>query len=471
MILAMFGLKSKRWYDKQKACTYSKVKKMPNGSGSGFTYDFEIKEYTRFTQGIEDPWDACHSMHKYDWVNSTKNITYDYRTVSAYNTKGAAGINYIPYQGLPVSYDGDESNTGGTRMLYPNFNKLEQYDGNPYYQMNGGWLSKKISDVSRKYNFQFDVDNVPVYDTSGPLYKETVRNIRKVENLGELVGIPSSQLRENTICYVEDLSKDMLIVDGEAFEIKQDKYVSYVEYNNKKNYIGTDFKCEINSTKYQVYYVKDGVEKSVTSYDNLTKDSYIKIGTGKYNVVISEFIILRKSGGGIKVGDKHFYNNIEVYGKNGEVYTYTLDDKLDGYPVYAYIKNGTSFHCADGNYTIDLYSFFRTGDTSYSNYFILNNIDFSNYIVNGDAGDGWRRIRTGEKLYKKINTIWNYYKGNNPHSGGMNYDNGEYYYEYFKHLFKYAYENDLFDERCFNDYYADIDPIYEAAGFKNISNH
>ena len=133
MILAMFGLKSKRWYEKQEACGYKRR-----------NWDYEIKEYTRFTEGLTDPWDACHSMHKYNWVNSTKTITYDYRTVSAYNTKGAAGINYIPYQGLPVSYD----DTGGVRKLYPNFNKLEQYDGNPYYQMNGGWLSKKISDGS-----------------------------------------------------------------------------------------------------------------------------------------------------------------------------------------------------------------------------------------------------------------------------------------------------------------------------------
>jgi hypothetical protein len=396
MILSLFGMKSKRWVDAQTACTIDKSK-----------WDYDITEYTRFTKGLKDPWDTCHGMHKFNWANSTKMITYDYRTISAYDRQGTS-INYVPYQGLPVAYD----DRGGERYLYPNFNTSEQYDGNPYFQMNGGWLSKRITSSDswvNGYNFQFDVDNVPVYDTSNTIFKETIRNIRRVENLHQLIAIPSSQVKENSICYVEDLTKEMLIVDGEAFDIKTDK------------------------------------------------------SGGK-------FVTLTRNNGMIRVGDKYFNTEISVYGKDGELHTYYLADKLDGYPVNAYIKNG-SFNCSNGNYSIDIYRIFTpSSDTNYSNYFILSDTSFSNTIALGNNNDGWRRLKKSDKIYKKINTIWNYYNGNNPHSGGMNYDNGDEYYEYFKHLFKYAYENDLFDERCFDNYYAEIPDIYNNAGFSSISS-
>ena len=412
MILAMFGLKSKRWYEKQESCSYKKARNVCNstgkitqikdGSGNVCYWDYEVKEYTRFAAGISDPWDTCHNMHKYDWANSTKNITYDYRTVSAYNSIGAMGITYIPYQGLPVGYvDG----SGNARKLYPKFNSDEQYDGNPYFQMNGGWLSKKITKGTTKHNFQFDVDNTPVYNSTEILYKETIRNIRRVETIHELIGIPSSELNENSICYVERLDKDMIIVDGEAFDIKKDS-------------------------------------------------------AGK------EFITLTRVNGMMKIGDKYFDTNITVYGSDGEQHTYSIADKLDGYPVHAYLKNRTTFACYYDNYSIDLYNIFRANSSgSYTNYFILNNPDFSNSIAISSGDLGWNRIKTTDSVYKKINTILNYYKGNNPHSGGMNYDNGEEYYEYFKHIFKYAYENELFDERCYNSYYTEIDNIYTGASF------
>ena len=387
MILAMFGLKSKRWYDKQEVCTYKKK-----------SWDYEITEYTRFSTGLTDPWDSCHSMYKYDWVNSTKTITYDYRTVSAYNSRGTMGITYIPYQGLPVAYD----DNNGTRKLYPKFNHDEQYDGNPYFQMNGGWLSKKITKGTTKYGFQFDVGNVPVYETSGDIFKETIRNIRRVETLNDLLAIPAAQVTTNSICYVENLNKETLIVDGEAFDVSKD-------------------------------------------------------ASG------NKFIILRRTNGMIRVGDKYFNTNITVYGKDGTLYTYNLEDKLDGYPVNAYIVNG-GFNCSNGNYSIDLYRLFSPSDSATeSNYFILNDESFSNTIAISSNQKGWERLKKNSYIYKKINTIWNYYKGNNPHSGNMSYDNGEEYYEYFKHIFKNAYENDLFDERCYNDYYNEIDDIYTAA--------
>lgn len=433
MILAMFGLKSKKWWDKKDECYRYKY------SNSG--YDYEITEYTRFVEPIIDIDDNCHSMHQIDWVNSTKTIAYDYRTVSAYEPRGISYTNYVPYQGMPVIYEDrvevsenefDEisenfgvweylySTEKEQRYLYPNFNKNEQYDGNPYYQMNGGWLSKTIVDsADTKYNFQFTAKNVPVYDKDDAIYKETVRSIRRVGTLNELMSIPSEQLKDGYICFVERLDGDMIAIDGQVFDIHTDiqdkKYVSFT-----------------------------------------------------------------KSRGILQVGDKFFDDSVSVYGADGEICRYSLIDKNDGYTLNAYLimdeeSSAYTFYCGDDltNYSIDYYHIIETGDTNMSNYFKLGDANFSTTIEDG-MGLGWHRLSVDSPEYKKIDTIWNYNKGNNPHNGNMSYDSGEEYYEYFKHLFKYPYENNLFDERCFSDFvgYGDIggyfdyiDYIYDKASF------
>lgn len=404
MILGMFGLRSKNWYDNQKSC-----RQKSKG------YDYEITEYTRNATPLVDPWDSCHGMHKYDWVNSTKAITYDYRNKSNYTGYGANKDLYLSYQGIPVGYIGDEGNTGAeTRKLYPKFNKTEQYDGNPYFQMKGGWLSKTISDGSAAYNFQFDAENVPVYNKTSKIYKETVRNIRRVENLTQLLSIPATQLYNGIACYVEKISGDMVSIDGTIYDIHTD-------------------------------------------------------ASG------NKFVTFTRSGGLITVGDKFFDTTITVYDKSKNPHTYTIDDKLDGYPVDAYFGANNSFMCnSDGNsnYSIDSYNIIPTATTAgYSNYFVLDDISYSNIISNDDNGPGWRRLKKNSCEYKKINTIVNYNKGNNPHAGNRGYDSGEEYYEYFKHLFKYPYENELFDERCYDDYLSEIDNIYSSAGFTITSDN
>lgn len=70
----------------------------------------------------------------------------------------------------------------------------------------------------------------------------------------------------------------------------------------------------------------------------------------------------------------------------------------------------------------------------------------------------------------RLNTIVNYYKGNNPHYGGMRYDNGHEYFKYFKNIFKYPYENDLFDERCYENYLDTLENEIANIGFSGLIN-
>lgn len=414
MILGMFGLKSKRWIKKSGNVRYS---------GDTISPDYDITEYTQFTNPIVDKLDTVRNVFPIDWVNSTKTITYDNRATSNYTLPGSMGASYIPYQGLPVAFiDVDEE----TRKLYPNFNKNEQLDGNPYFQMNGGWLAKTISG---KQNFQFDADDNIVHCPvsagtvtedgfvidNQKLYKETVRSIRRVENLRELLSIPQSELYDGIICYVGRIDDETAIIDGEAFTIEHDG-----------------------------------------------NDRYVR---------------LTRSGGFVKVGGLYFDEDIVVLGSDLSAETYSLDDKLDGYEIKAYIASDDTFVCKSATsdqYSVNNFKIVKNNDSDsgYSNYFKLNDTVFSDMITYSQSEDGWVRLKTSDRDYRKINTIYNYYEGNNGHNGNMKYDSGHEYFTYFQRLFKYAEDNDLFDTRCYgegyNHLYENLHPSGNTIGFSGL---
>jgi hypothetical protein len=479
MILGMFGLKSKNWVENlYSGCT-----------NSGVTYDYDITEYSSFAERIEEKWDAVHQMYRYDWLNSTKTIVYDYRSTSNY-TKYGAQPNYESYQGLPVSsryedlefvkdengnyeYDNGEIKVSNKayievsplysdpssaqsvtdsvskafktaetnkpvrrRFLYPHFGKYEQLDGNPYFQMDGGWLAKTVENSGgTRYNFQFDVDDNIAYTEfiesgetkedgtvidNNPIYKETIRNIKRVDTLNDLITIPIDILTNGTIYYVSDFSKEVAIINNQVYD---------VNYEYDKSHPDKPFK-----------------------YVNLVKnDNYIKVGD-----------------------DLFFDKEIHVYDESGNEVTYSLEDKEYGYKVKAYIHEDKEpqFVCyadKDKYYTIDSFLLFNDEITSAAtNYFIIDDTYYSNRMsVSGDSM-GWRILYPSDPEYIRINAIKNYYEGNNPHNGNMAYDSGHEYFTYFKRLFKHAIDNDLFDERCYESFYNDMDNEISSIGFSGL---
>ena len=480
MILGMFGLKSQRWIDR-----------LDNGCRKeSFTADYEITEYTSFTNRIEEKWDAVHQMYRMDWINSTKTIVYDYRSTSNYTKYGASDwTSYLPYQGLPVTYKDEtvQVDSGGTvlnkpyirisplsaqsatsnsaesftridgnnapvmrRYLYPRFSPYEQLDGNPYYQMNGGWMAKTLTNgemeddsgntIVKVYNFQYDVDDNISYTcevASGtatpsgttdnhPIYKETVRNIRSVENIQKLVSTPSDKVVKNSIYYVSHVEKDIAI---------------------------------INNSVYKINYEYSGDESKPLMYVVLTKNGgYIKIGNDRF---FDESIVVYTKTKVVEQGHEPMFGD---YGLIESIIP--LTDKSDGYSIKAYIsydvdgegkKSNFDFVCKDtigGYYTIDSFvvmdALYKQGDT---NYFIIKDVNYSNRMASENDEYGWIRLNEKDSEYIRINTITNYYEGNNPHNGNMDYDSGHEYFTYYKKLFKYAIANYLFDERCYENFY------------------
>lgn len=423
MILGMFGLKSKRFCDL---------------SNKGFDADYEISEYSWSTEPIEDKWDCLHNMYYFDWVNSTKNIVYDYRGTSEY-TNASASSDYVSYQGLPVGYKDVGTEEPKRRFLYPNFNKDEKYDGDPYFQMKGGWQNKVYENGNKKYYFQFNEDFTKIIKSdTKPIYKETVKSIKSVNTLSDLLSISIGDTFDGDICFVSSIYYNVMVVEDTVYNI-------YTEYNDKN-------------------------EKR-------------------------RFVKLMKEGGSIRLtSSKYFSDDITVFDENISPKRYDIENVENGFIIKAYINDTNSeptenniyldrkFLCIsenDGEFSITTVTIIESDDKhEYTNYFLLDNAQFANMmarefdVVGEDKKvieNGWRRLKYTDDDYKRISTLTNYFKGNNPHNGNLTYDNGYEYFSYFNTLFKYASENYLFDERCHDDVDSLIDELNDTCGFKSLS--
>ena len=371
MILGMFGLKDYAWVN--------------NGSSD---YDYKIEEFVALSKPIKDELDAAHdNMYLIDWINSTKTISYP-----------SLSNKYIPYQGLPLVYE-DKNNE---RWLYPYFDKNEALDGSPYFQMNGGWLSKTLTleNGGTPCSFQFNTDDKIVSaSTSEQLYKETVKNIRQVDSLEKLLTQPSMMLSDGQVCYVSYIDPNMAIIDGKAYEISYEP--------NGDSY-----------SRYITFVVNNGAVK------------------------VSDSTLLE--------GELTVYSDSDNESDNDV--TYPLSDYADGFEIKAYIKQDDTFQCKTNGMTIT--SFVIVNPSEYTNYYCLDKVGYSQVLASQSGnnwGHGWRPLKSTDKEYLLSTIATNYGKGNNPHNGNMTYDNGSEYFKYFKQLFKYAYENDMFDERCYSD--------------------
>ena len=250
-LLSLFGMKSKRFANKL----------------GEEEYDYEINEYVaKIDECILDEIPTGNEEYLYDEINQFKDIAYDtpeYRN----------GIN-IPYYGIPVAY----YQADNKRYIYPYFDKNEQYDGDPYYQMNGGWLQKL------PYTYDID-DNIVAYDKVGDAFSETVKDVISVRNVKELINLPYYTLKNNDVAKVEDISGFYVVIDGVIYDVSEDidgnKFVSSTVNDSSVTIGNTVFYNSItvsvpNGVK--TYNLSDGHNDGadIRIYVNLTGDTTIK---------------------------------------------------------------------------------------------------------------------------------------------------------------------------------------------------
>lgn len=387
-------------------------------------YDFDVEEYTLFAPPIIDGFDDQYKMHKINWYNSCKTIPYQ--------TQSYLNGEYVDYQGLPIAYRDVNDNNINTRKLYPYFSSNGLYDGDMYYQMNGGWMNYMP--------YRFDEDDrmfsAATRDEHGDYleydnYIETLRNVGFVNNIDELVSQKISDLTYGIIYYVTDISGEFALINGYLYPLK---------------------KTIINGSP--EYY-----------FETTVFDSSVSIGGELYTEVLSV-----SDPNGTIIG--RFEDTVNEF----NVATYNLNIYSDGYVIRIYYTGDrdNSFLIAsssgyttnqegvvDDELTIDVIDFENQPETSYllsGGSYYENSEDFTHYFELGDVnycdriGNGyWRQINKDERICKVLDAIVDNYEGNNPHSGNYQYDNGKEYIRRFKQLFKYSYENELFNETCFPD--------------------
>ena len=427
MILALFGLKSKRWYDKKILSYYDNTdaKNMIRvfspyadkcDASSDETYDYEIKEYSVLVKPIEDiPSINKDGEYEIDWYNQTKTLTYD--------TDDFRNGIYIEYQGLPVKcyeVENEEDNTE-KRYLVPFFDKDKIIDGDPYFQMKGGWLYK---------THQFNQKDVFIEDC----YTETLKNVPSVNNLRELFSLPYNQLQNGTIYQVRDINTRNIIIDGVVYDLE-------TEYSGSTSYDYFTVTIKNNSVKIGQQLFIDSIAVSSPF--------------GKPNMFTS----------GITEETYYFdnYSNgyeIRVYliGENKDVCTARETFLAD----VIYIK-GTLFKDKEVYPPTELEEGKEKTD---KNYFQIVDRKYKSTLSKEDEGNGWVQLESDSLELQKIWNIENYFKGNNPHLGNLQYDSGEEYLDYFRHLFKHAIENKEFDLKCYygdtmNDVLTKVDKGFE----------
>lgn len=465
MMFGMFGLVSKNFMTNIKNTELYPVDMTGNTSFiSRDDWDYDIKEYTTFTNPILDPYWCCKGMPRIDWYNSTKTIQYN--TVDYKN-----GI-YHSYQGLPIkhrdiyveiektnegydikepldndikeviSYNKDtfelvymdnDSNIKTVlaykyHNIYPYFNGEDRYDGNPYYQMKGGWLCNSP--------YSFDNSNNIMSKEGSCVFTETVDTLKIVENIKQLVDLPVHEMSNGEIYKVNHLDGEYLLIDGYLYTVykdfKNNRYINVLVANNSVT-IG-----------YHTFFEKIYVSNVYGSCNLNNDDDYSTEGNDETRMYD---ISLLDNG-----------ENIRIYlnWNNGFDGIVAQDD-------YEFDKSNIKISSAETRFVNDgVFSENISGTPT--NYFkIVDRIEKQTFLDNG-----WIQLSENSEDYIKANSVRNYFNGNNPHTCHFNYDGGFSYMNYFARLFNASYDENLFDERKYEGNFEQEYEYIGEIGFKNL---
>lgn len=468
-LLSLFGLKNKKWVESFYDTRYGKYGFKPNedciicpdrekystldhtigvgseiGNISKSLYDYEIKEYTYHVDPIEltkcerDKWGIS--------VNTNKNISYSEDANINLSTKTA-------WRGLLVKEKEQKNEDGNITgyVLYPYFDKNKENDGNPYYQMYGGWLNSKIRfyDKTEVYLDENGKDKTIVVDdilvseeNSNNYFDETITKIRGVENIKELMNIPLYDLHDGDYCYVVDLSKRYIIIDGIAYDLYE--YTINNEVKENWYYINATVKNSSILLGRQIY--ANSLHVYEPSNNDVGYEHKIKpLSSYKDNTNIKIFAYRKEEN-----DDYEWVFTLEDEYGNKAMNTVVIEPEYFGYTIPSEDIN-TECAC---NPCLDLEPITDLVNGMPTHYFKLHNKTFS-YIINGvnkengilkrDNTMGWNQLSETDDEYKYIKSIHVDYAGNNPHTHSVKSDCGAEYLRYFANIFKYAAENELFN--------------------------
>ena len=200
MTLALFGYKSYDWTKKYYEALSNNKK--PKRGRRALNFD-------------ELPSDSEYAQYDYklnEYVVTVKNSSTDVIPVAQdlpveiYNSyKRNYNGQESTVEGLPVRIVRVEKDDEIVKYIIPWFDKEEDLDGNPYFQMYGGWEKEYKKTVVPNKDLYPNVDEI--YTMSGfTVFNETRKYLKVVETLDNLINVDPNTLNVNDVYYVNDIS-------------------------------------------------------------------------------------------------------------------------------------------------------------------------------------------------------------------------------------------------------------------------
>lgn len=429
--------------------------------------DYQIDEYTCFTNVIRDEYDNRFRRCEIDRWNSYKNIKFD----DSQEYDGLFVKGYRVYKDGPrytfnrYSEDGDIL-PRVFNYVFPYYDKNKEYDGNGYYQMNGGWQD------TFPYRFTMKNDIILPQEYNGAtegVYKKTWRHILGAKNINDMLSFSVTNLHEGIVCKVNDLSTPYMIVNGKPFRIYGESVMSG----------DTVVKCsyiKVNSNGYGVTignltFVDDIVVSNIDGRcdeecgEHISPE-YMKLMRKRYEfngrpTTIKVYLyVIEQTEGSVNPGgsnepvrEEEPQRSINGYVKKPFFYEEGMD--LTGIHPTVDVYN-TNFQCVDSY----LYVFDEERD---SMYFKLEDVTRSSFF--GEFG--WNPVPKGDFVELENEDIETLIEGNNPHDDRNGYDTGKNYINRIAKLFSHTIETsnvNVSSELSMQDYIEHV----SGYGFTNL---
>jgi hypothetical protein len=375
-LMGIFGFHTTDWYIKYKNYHYNDgFVDESIGVGQDDINDldiikgklFSIEEYVYVVNGLSGVETTDNEK-----MESIKSINELKKSFNIDDINSDKELN--PYYGLPVAeitvpLDNNEYST----CLIPWFDRNQEYDGDLYYQMNGGWS---------KY---------------GGIYEKTISNIHYVNSKKELEELPYNIIDFTGLYYVGDNKE-------------------YYHYNNDWIYIRDNNDMYDNIVIDDLNVIKDG--KSDLLYYVIKGGIYYQHKDNEWKVfdVIENYKII-------------FINTQDKLPKDGDTNRYYVKEEKNIYKYDGKWVIDDKFTIEFNNVVITKESLPILSSSDNNMYYVIE--DKSNYVFKNDS---WTKIEPDNDVLTLFNNIIDNNKGNNPHNG--NYDDGVSYIEPYKKFFK-----------------------------------
>jgi hypothetical protein len=265
----------------------------------GFTpEDYSIKEYVVVASGRTNYERFCDEAKQievsYPLLCDVEaiNTNKDTYVIDETNGKREDTLAGIPLNSVYLS-DAD----GNTQSyVIPWFERGKEYDGDLYFQMNGGWsrvIKKKIAlDIAP------DVHEITSSNVMA-IYEETQSTLRYLNSLSELISLNQKEIKKGDVCYVTNLN-DILT----AYHFKDDEE-----------------KTTFSGGAYSHYFILDN--DNISSWLGFYSGNSISDTYGWKNVLEEEFNTMQE--------------NITENGKRVLYFESIVDDKVGNNP---HVGNG-----------------------------------------------------------------------------------------------------------------------------------